>query len=63
MTPRGEMPFLDHLEELRWRILWSLVAIVIGTVLGWVLLDKIDIIDTASGGVRRAARKAAITMA
>src|SRR6266576_3040600 len=45
MTPRGEMPFLDHLEELRWRILWSLVAIVIGTVLGWVLLDKIDIID------------------
>src|SRR6267143_2018454 len=45
MTPRGEMPFLDHLEELRWRILWSLVAIVVGTVLGWVLLDKIDIID------------------
>src|SRR5258706_2125249 len=44
-TPRGEMPFLDHLEELRWRILWSLVAIVVGTVLGWVLLDKIDIID------------------
>src|SRR5216117_3883226 len=45
MTPRGEMPFLDHLEDLRWSILWSLVAIVVGTVLGWVLLDKIDIID------------------
>src|SRR5438034_28805 len=45
MTPRGEMPFLDHLEELRWRILWSLVAIVVGTVVGWVLLDKIDIIE------------------
>src|SRR5713226_10318818 len=23
MTPRGEMPFLDHLEELRWRLVWS----------------------------------------
>ena len=45
MHARGEMPFLDHLEELRWRILWSLVAIVVGTVLGWILLDKIDIID------------------
>src|SRR6266705_6018880 len=45
MTPRGEMPFLDHLEELRWRILWSLIAIVVGTIVGWVLLDKIDIIE------------------
>src|SRR5438445_190292 len=45
MTPRGEMPFLDHLEELRWRILWSLVAILVGTVVGWWLLDKIDIIE------------------
>jgi sec-independent protein translocase protein TatC len=26
----GEMPFLDHLEELRWRIIWSLVALVVG---------------------------------
>ena len=39
------MPFLDHLEELRWRILWSLVAIIVGTVLGWMLLDRIDIIE------------------
>jgi len=23
---QGEMPFLDHLEELRWRIIWSLAA-------------------------------------
>ena len=28
-NPRGEMPFLDHLEELRWRILWSLLAIAV----------------------------------
>ena len=26
----GEMPFLDHLEELRWRILRSLGALVVG---------------------------------
>src|SRR5467141_2925031 len=45
MTPRGEMPFLDHLEELRWRILWSLVAILVGTIVGWWLLDKVDIIE------------------
>jgi Tat protein translocase TatC len=45
MTPRGEMPFLDHLEELRWRILWSLIAIVAGTLVGWWLLDKVDIIE------------------
>src|SRR5437763_14313421 len=45
MTPRGEMPFLDHLEELRWRILWSLLAILVGTIVGWFLLDKIDLIE------------------
>ena len=26
---KGEMPFLDHLEELRWRILWSLLALTV----------------------------------
>src|SRR3954469_6589093 len=36
-TP-GEMPFLDHLEELRSRILRSLAAVVLGCVLGlWVV--------------------------
>jgi Tat protein translocase TatC len=45
MPPRGEMPFLDHLEELRWRILWSLLAIFVGTIAGWFLLDKIDLIE------------------
>src|SRR5438094_211331 len=38
------MPFLDHLEELRWRILYSLLAIVVGTLAGWVLVERVDII-------------------
>jgi Tat protein translocase TatC len=34
----GEMPFLDHLEELRFRILRSLGAVVLGSALGlWVV--------------------------
>ena len=39
------MPFLDHLEELRWRILWSLLAVVVGTIVGWMVLDRIDLIE------------------
>ncbi len=39
------MPFLDHLEELRWRILWSLLAIVIGAVVGFVLVLNFEVLD------------------
>ncbi len=38
------MPFLDHLEELRWRILWSLLAIVVGVIIGFFLVIKFDVI-------------------
>jgi len=38
------MPFLDHLEELRWRILYSLLAIVLGTLAGWLIVERIDVI-------------------
>jgi Tat protein translocase TatC len=40
----GEMPFLEHLEELRWRILWSLAALIIGTVVGFLLVQHFAIL-------------------
>ncbi|HET7039163.1 MAG TPA: twin-arginine translocase subunit TatC, partial [Gemmatimonadales bacterium] len=41
---RGEMPFLDHLEELRWRILWSLLALVVGTIVGFLVVEHFDVL-------------------
>ncbi|GAC1653090.1 MAG: twin-arginine translocase subunit TatC [Gemmatimonadaceae bacterium] len=40
----AEMPFLDHLEELRWRILWSLLAIGGGLVIGFVVVLKLNVL-------------------
>jgi sec-independent protein translocase protein TatC len=40
----AEMPFLDHLEELRWRILWSLVALVVGFVVGFLLVTQLNVL-------------------
>ena len=44
-NPKAEMPFLDHLEELRWRILRSLIAIVIGFAVGVVVVTSLNITD------------------
>ena len=38
------MPFLDHLEELRWRVLYSLLAIVVATLAGWFIVERVDVI-------------------
>ncbi len=40
----SEMPFLDHLEELRWRIIWSLAALVVAVGAAFVALMKMDVI-------------------
>jgi len=42
-TSSAEMPFLDHLEELRWRILWSLAALVVAVIGAFIALQKFDI--------------------
>lgn len=41
----AEMPFLDHLEELRWRILWSMLALFVGIGAGFFLVLRFDVID------------------
>jgi sec-independent protein translocase protein TatC len=45
VRPReAEMPFLDHLEELRWRIIWSIVAVLVGVGVGLFLVLHYDVI-------------------
>lgn len=34
-----EMTFLEHLEELRWRIIYSLIGLVIGAIIAWIFID------------------------
>jgi sec-independent protein translocase protein TatC len=40
MVPKksDEMPFLDHLEELRWRLVWSIGALAVGLVIGAIIV-------------------------
>ena len=36
-----EMSFLDHIEELRWRIIYSLIGIVVFTIIAWVFINPL----------------------
>jgi sec-independent protein translocase protein TatC len=36
---RGEMSFLEHLEEFRWRILYTIIGVVLGTIVAWIFID------------------------
>lgn len=40
----AEMPFLDHLEELRWRIIWSALAVIASMALGFYVVLHYDVI-------------------
>ena len=42
--PGGEMPFLDHLEELRLRLLRALGAIVVGFGVGLWLVERLQLV-------------------
>jgi sec-independent protein translocase protein TatC len=44
-TSGGEMPFLDHLEELRWRIIYSLIGLVIGIAVGAYFSFGYDVLE------------------
>jgi sec-independent protein translocase protein TatC len=41
----GSMPFLDHLEELRWRLLRCIVALMGGTLAGFAIVYRYDPIE------------------
>ena len=45
VNPLGEMPFLDHLEELRWRIFYMLIAIGVGTIVGFLIVQYLGIME------------------
>lgn len=34
-----EMSFLEHLEELRWRLIFAIIGIVAGTIIAWIFKD------------------------
>lgn len=51
-SPAGEMPFLDHLEELRWRILWSILAVLIGSLVGFFLVTHFNVLEILINPVR-----------
>lgn len=44
-NPRGEMPFLEHLEELRWRIFKAVGALFAGTALGFYLIHRFRVLQ------------------
>ena len=40
----GEMPFLDHLEELRMRLFWGLGALIVCTLTAFAIVWRFDVI-------------------
>src|SRR6476659_6336573 len=51
MGSSAEMPFLDHLEELRWRIIWSLAALIVGVAIAFVLVFQLDLLTWMQGPI------------
>jgi len=50
--PEATMSFLEHLEELRRRVLWSLGALVVGALVGFWLTTAYDVIGFLTRPVR-----------
>lgn len=58
-NPKGEMPFLEHLEELRWRILWSLLAVAVCTAIGFFAVMRLNVMDVLLAPLHSALNDAA----
>ncbi len=37
--PEAEMTFLGHLEEFRWRLIYAIIGVFIGTAAAWIFID------------------------
>jgi len=48
----AEMPFLDHLEELRERLIWSLVALGVTSVIGFFAVTELELIALLERPIR-----------
>jgi len=48
------MPFLDHLEELRWRVLWSILAVIVGSIIGFALVYYFNVLELLVMPIREA---------
>ena len=44
-NPRAEMPFLDHLEELRWRLFKAIGALAVASLVGFLLVHYLNVTD------------------
>lgn len=51
MGSPAEMPFLDHLEELRWRIIYSLAALVVGVGIGFFIVWRFHVLEWLQGPI------------
>ncbi|HEY4129357.1 MAG TPA: twin-arginine translocase subunit TatC [Gemmatimonadaceae bacterium] len=45
------MPFLDHLEELRWRIIYAIVSLVVCIAVGFWVTLKFDLVEMLAAPV------------
>lgn len=50
--PEATMTFLEHLEELRRRILWSLVALALGTIVGFYVTTRYEVLGFLTRPIR-----------
>jgi sec-independent protein translocase protein TatC len=50
--PEATMTFLEHLEELRRRILWSLAALALGTIVGFYVTTRYEVLGFLTRPIR-----------
>ena len=37
----SEMSFLEHLEELRWRLIYAIIGVVVCAIVAWIFIDPL----------------------